>query len=72
MKKGDLIMTQSGMRGLVVSEELIYPGRKHSPVRSLDVLWLSETRGRMGSLTGPIGRVSPFSVKEVIVYGGEE
>ena len=72
MKKGDLIMTQSGMRGLIVSEELVYPGRKRSPVRSFDIMWLSESRENMGNLTDPIGRVSPFSVEEVIVYGGEE
>ncbi len=43
MKIGDLIEAHKGERGLILDIELIYPGNKYSPIRSVLVHWFDET-----------------------------
>ncbi len=39
MRIGDLIEAHRGERGIVLDIELMYPGNRHSPPRSVKVHW---------------------------------
>ena len=67
MKVGDIIECNSGLQGLVVDVEMMYPRHPESPVGMLHVYWSESSREKMG-LRGrePVGKISPFSIKKVV------
>lgn len=67
MEIGNMIETNSGLQGLVVDVEMMYPRHPESPVGMLHVYWNESSREKMG-MRGrePVTKISPFSIKKVI------
>ncbi len=40
MKRGDLIETNKGQRGIIIQTEMMYPKHPNSPIGRVEVEWL--------------------------------
>ena len=69
MKPGDMVEANTGHAGVIIGVEYMYPGQpKHSPLRSVEVLWNNGQPHHSFNrhINEVISSISPFAIKRVI------